>query len=354
MKNSIEILNELKTISPFLAGLEKVNVYEVPMGYFDKLEERITDFAISNSINESIFNKTNVQNVPEGYFDSLSTNILAKIKGVYLETANEELQNLSPVLFSLKENVFKVPEGYFDSLGTNILAEIKKSYPETENEELRNLPPVFLSLKKKNIFKVPEGHFDSLSTNILAKIKRLHPETANEELQNLSPVLRSLKKENVFKVPEGYFENLAGTVTSKIKPATAKVIVMKPRNVWLKIAAAAVVTGAIAISSLNIFNHSSSNQDNTGTMVAATSTVMPAYIKESFQFKTEQEVDAGIAKLSDDDIIKYLEKNGNVTDNELLMKNTDVSELPSQTDYLMDENTLNTYLDKIDEKSKTN
>ncbi len=308
MKNSVEILNELMAISPLLAGLGKVNVYAVPEGYFDKLEERITNFAISNSLNESVFNKVNVQQVPEDYFDSLSTNILAKIKKLYPVTANEELQNISPILFLLKkEDVFKVPEGYFDSLSTNILTEIKKSYAEM----------------------------------------------ADEELQNISLVLLSLQKENVFKVPSGYFENFADTVTSKLKPTTAKIITMKPRSSWLKIAAAAVVTGAIAISSLNIFNRSS-NQDNTGTMVATTSKVMPAYVKESLQFKTEQEVDAGIAKLSDDDIIKYLEKNGNVTDNELLMKNTDVSELPSQTDYLMNENTLNTYLDKINAESKTN
>lgn len=261
MTNSTEILNELKAISPLLAGLEKVNVYQVPVGYFDKLEERIASFAILNSSNQSLLNKTNAQQVPEGYFDSLST-------------------------------------------------------------------------------------------NILAKIKKLYPETADEELQNF-PMLLSLKKENVFKVPAGYFENFSETVTGKIKPATAKVIIMKSRSSWLKIAAAAVVTGAIAITSLNIFNRSS-NQDNAGTQVAATSSVMPAFIKEAFQFKTEQEVDAGIAKLSDDDIIKYLEKNGNVMDNELLMKNTDVSELPSQSDYLLDENTLNSYLDKIDAESKTN
>ena len=53
-------------------------------------------------------------------------------------------------------------------------------------------------------------------------------------------------------------------------------------------------------------------------------------------------------KLSDDDIIKYLEKNGNIMDNELLTNNTDVSEMPNQDDYLNDENTLNQYLDKID------
>ncbi len=262
MKNSTEILNELLAISPLLAEMDKVNVYRVSVGYFDKLEERIATFAISNNINEFVVDKTNIQ-------------------------------------------------------------------------------------------KVPEGYFDSLSTNILAKIKKLYPESVDEELQNLSSILLSLKNENVFKVPAGYFENFSKSVVSKIKPATAKIIVMKPRSSWLKIAAAAVITGIIAISSLSIFNRSS-NQDNPKTLIASTSTGMPAYITESFQFKTAQQVDDGIAKLSDDDIIKYLEKNGNVMDNELLLKNTDESGLPSQTDYLIDENTLNSYLDKIDEESKTN
>ena len=35
-------------------------------------------------------------------------------------------------------------------------------------------------------------------------------------------------------------------------------------------------------------------------------------------------------------------------DNELLTNDIDVSEMPNQADYLNDENTLNTYLDKID------
>lgn len=354
MKNSVEILNELKTISPILAGLEKVNVYAIPEGYFNNLEDRITNFAISNSIDESSISRTTVQRVPEGYFDSLSTNILAKIRQLHPETVDKELQNDAPTLSSLQtENVFKVPADYFASLSTNILAKINNQYVETAKEELQKLSTVLFSLQKENVFKVSADYFASLSTNVLSVLQKENHETAIEELQNLSPVLLSLKKENVFKVPEGYFENFAGAVTSEIKPVTAKVIVMKPRNSWLKIAAAAVVTGAIAISSLNIFNHSS-NQDNTGALVAANSTVIPPYIKESFQFKNEQEVDAGIAKLSDDDIIKYLEKNGNVMDNDLLMKNTDVSELPSQTDYLMNENTLNTYLDKIDAESKTN
>ncbi len=113
----------------------------------------------------------------------------------------------------------------------------------------------------------------------------------------------------------------------------------------MKIAAAAVVTGVIAFTSLQLFNNSPNS--NTSKPIAA-STAIPNYVKESFQFKTVEQLDNGIAKLSDDEIIKYLEKNGNVMDNELLLSNTDVNELPAQTEYLLDVNTLNSYLDKIE------
>ncbi len=301
MNNSHEILNELKEVAPLIAGMEKINVFQVPEGYFNNLSEHLSSFAIFNTQDEFVFNKTNLQKVPDGYFDTLSTNILAKIKQLYPETANEELRNISQMLYLLKN---------------------------------------------ENVFTVPEGYFDFLSTNISSKIKRLYPETGDEELRNLSPLLYSLKNVNVFTVPEGYFEYSAIDILRKVKPVSAKIVAMKPHNSWLKIAVAAAVTGIIAISSLQIFNNSSNHQ-NPPTEIAG-------YVKESFQFKTEQQLDAGIAKLSDDDIIKYLENTGSVLDNDVLLNNIDVTELPAQADYLNDENTLNSYLDKIDQKQNSN
>ena len=247
MNPSPEILNELKAISPLLAGLEKINVFRVPEGYFNELHLRIADYArLNNTSAVDNINKRNLQEVPPGYFDTLSDSILAKVKAAYPESAKEELRKLSPLLYALKGNVFSVPDGYFESF--------------------------------------------------------------------------------------------AGDVVERLKPKPAKIITMKKGNSWWKYAAAAVVTGAIAVFSLQIFN------TNTGNSVSG----LPDYVKASFQYKTEDDLNAGIAKLSDDDIIKYLEKNGNIMDNELLTNNTDVSEMPSQTDYLTDENTLNTYLNKID------
>ncbi|MDQ6844561.1 MAG: hypothetical protein M3Z92_09445 [Bacteroidota bacterium] len=306
MTNSTEILNELMGISPLLAGLEKVNVFQVPEGYFDKLDERLFNFALANTNDDLFINKGNPQYVPEGYFDSLSTNILAKIRKLNPEVVTEESASLSPLLYSLKD---------------------------------------------KTVFKVPEGYFDSLGSNVLAKIKESNVETSKEELQNLSPLLYSLKDENVFKVPEGYFENFAGDLINKLQPSKAKIVVMRPRNTWMKIAAAAVITGIIAISSLRIFNNSS-NINNSNPLLTASADV-PRDVNDSYKFKTEEQLDAGIARLSDDEIIKYLERNGNVMDNELLLNNTDVSELPSESDYLYDENTLNSYLGKIVEKGKS-
>ncbi|MGH2566043.1 MAG: hypothetical protein ACRDE5_16110, partial [Ginsengibacter sp.] len=103
------------------------------------------------------------------------------------------------------------------------------------------------------------------------------------------------------------------------------------------------ITGIITITSFQLFKGSSHNNNPS----------LPDYIQASFQYKTEADVNAGIAKLDDADIAKYLEKNGNVLDNELLINNTDVSELPSSTDYLNDENTLNEYLDKINNSNVT-
>jgi len=343
MKNSPEILNELMAISSLLAGMEKVNVFSVPEGYFNELQLRITNYAIlNNSSPAENINKRNLQRVPEGYFDTLSDSVLAKVKATYSGNAGEELRNLSPVLYSLKgENVFTVPAGYFDNSCDSFLAKVKVIYPESAEEEIRNLSPMLYSLKGENVFKIHADYFDNFSDSVLANMKSVYTANAEEELRNLSPMLYGLKGENVFTVPAGYFESLAENVTEKLKPAPAKIVTMKRRTSWLKYAVAAVVTGIITITSFQLFRGSSHNSSNQFA-------TLPSYFKASFQYKTEADLNAGIAKLDDADIAKYLEKNGNVLDNELLINNTDVSELPSSIDYLNDENTLNEYLDKID------
>jgi hypothetical protein len=239
----------------------------------------------------------------------------------------KELQGISPMLAQMqKVNVFEAPDGYFNMLAEKIITRILLEEKDSFN------------FNKKEIQQVPEGYFDSLSDTILSKIKKEEAENNEEDFQKSFPVLYSLKDKNVFTVPENYFEGLSHQVINKIKShQPAKVISMNTK--WWKYAAAAIITGVIVIGSLQLFNNSRDRDQ------------IPSYVESSFQYKTPEQVDEGIASLSDDEIIKYLEKYGSIMDNDLLIKDVDVKELPATEDYLIDENTLNNYLEKIDDQS---
>ena len=235
-----------------------------------------------------------------------------------------ELKEISPSLAKMdRNNPFSVPEGYFSALSDRLLINTK-IYAEQADTSI-------------NSARVPEGYFNTLSSQILNKIK--NQDTSVEEF----PLLSSLKDKNVFSVPEGYFESLSDRVLSKIAHKPAKVISIKS---WMKYAAAAVVAGVMAITGLQIYNGGSANHQ------VASNDKLPAYIQSSFQYKTPEQVDQGIASLTDDQIANYLEKHGSIMDNDLLIKDVNVDELPATTDYLNDENTLGDYLDKIDNPSK--
>ena len=197
MENRIDILNELKKLSPLIAGLEKVNVFTVPIGYFEKLEENV-------------------------------------LMGVKVETG--------VLLNSItNQTSMQVPLGYFESLSDNILNKIKLQ----ETEGVKELSPMLYNIKKENVFTVPQDYFESVSSNILSKIK--DGATTARELKELSPLLFSIQNQNVFTVPQNYFESLSDKILIKIKPQLAKVVTMQRRTAAiLKYAVAAVFMGVMA------------------------------------------------------------------------------------------------------------
>ncbi|HSV10131.1 MAG TPA: hypothetical protein VLI68_05140 [Hanamia sp.] len=231
-----------------------------------------------------------------------------------------ELKTISPLLTSLqKVNVFKVPDNYFEDLDQRISTS------------------VFLHQDEKNASqKIPAGYFDSLSDRILSKIKNENTENAIEEIKQISPALHYLKEETIFTVPENYFDNLSNEIVEKIHGKNAKIISLNFAKKWWKYAAAAVITGIIAISSLQIFNQKSDKEK-----------IAASYIQVAQQYKTPQKLEEGIASLSPDEIAKYLEKTGTALDEETLIKDTDTTNLPTTDDYLTDENALNNFLNSI-------
>ena len=121
MTNSIDILNELKALSPLLAGMEKINVFTVPPGYFENLGANILVSVKeeTGALLQSV-PVTTVAGVPDGYFESLAGDILNKIKAQ--DNAASELKALSPMLYSIQnENVYIVPQGYFETLAVKLL-----------------------------------------------------------------------------------------------------------------------------------------------------------------------------------------------------------------------------------------
>ncbi|MDB5198365.1 MAG: hypothetical protein JWO92_328 [Chitinophagaceae bacterium] len=245
---------------------------------------------------------------------------------------SDELNNISSLLAGMeKKNVFSVPEEYFNELSINIFKKINTINSEFKTDKLT----------------VPEGYFENLSSSVLNKIKSLQDDPA-QELRTLSPMLYSIQNENVFRVPAGYFRNLENDILDKVitKPPTKIIELKKRASIW-KYAAAAVVTGAIGVSSLMLFNTSKQSAAGKADDLSVSSS-----IKTASQFKNEQQVKTAIATLSDDEIIKYLEKTGTDTDNEALAAGIDENTLPAPNDYLLDEKTLDTYLNKTDKNSQ--
>lgn len=225
----------------------------------------------------------------------------------------KELQDISPILAGIeKRNVFSVPEGYFDTLTVDLLK--------------------VADTRGKAGFTVPLGYFENLTSNILNKIKAV--DDPAQELRELSPMLYSVQNENVFTVPSGYFNQLEDAILENVLPKQAKVVSIKKNFVW-KYAVAAVMTGVIGLSSLMIFTKSEN--------ISRTENIT-SYTELAAQFKNESQINDGIAKLSDDEIIGFLETTTNVADNETLTQGIEDKELPAENEYLINEQTLQTYL----------
>jgi uncharacterized protein YihD (DUF1040 family) len=299
MNNSIDILNELKELSPLIAGMEKVNVFTVPAGYFE----------------------------------SLGNTVLLSLK----EETGEVLQSIS------NNSTMQVPQGYFESLADNILNKIKAG--ENATTEKEELSPLLNKIPHTNVFAVPDGYFENLADSILNKATA--PENAITELKELSPMLYSIQNKNVFTVPQGYFESLTANILDKVKPQAAKVVRMSSRRITtiLKYAVAAVFTGVMALGVFKFTNNGSGgNGKNSDDPIVAVGR----------QIAKENKFDEELSKVSDADIIKYLQANGSDVDVAVVANTVDENELPTQEDYLTDDKALDKYLDNIDLKDLKN
>ena len=374
-----DILIELETLSPVLAGLPKSNVFEVPKGYFETLSGTIL-ICIRDTVEMVDPYKTN--DIPQGYFDNLSSSILNKIKAQQNNNGTEEI--ISPLLQSLQpNNIFEVPDGYFDNLISSVLHTIKAQHIGDKEEEISplfqgvqhknvfeapqgyfenlptsiinkikdslvdSLPFVLADARNINVFEVPDGYFETLSSSIIEKATQQQDINALEEIATLSPLLYSLQRTNVFEVPDGYFKNTTAKLLQATKPAPAKVIGMPKRSIFIKLGVAAIITGAMA---LGIYKYMGGQLTSKGTVQIAqvnNSTKLDSSIAKGKSMDGLQ-FDAALDNLSKDDITSYLEKNGSDVDLALLTASVDENAVPDKNDYLLDDKTLENYLIKLE------
>lgn len=190
MENRIDILNELKELSPFIAGMEKVNVFTVPEGYFENLSADILiGIAGEKSIHIDSISNPATGDVPQGYFDNLADTILSKIKVMETENASDELKAFSPMLYSIQnENVFEVPKGYFERLSDQVLNRVQPQHQKVIVMRKRSIAlfkyaiaAAFTGIMVLSVFKFTVGKKGSIDP-VIAQGTQIASENKFEEV----------------------------------------------------------------------------------------------------------------------------------------------------------------------------
>ena len=219
MENNIDILNELKGISPLLAGMEKVNVFTVPLGYFEGLGDLLLQVVKENETGIlKDLPKQSLLEVPPGYFDNLAENILNRIRSQQDKTASDELRALSPMLYSIQnENVFEVPKGYFAEFSDTILNKVQPH--QTRVVAMRRKSSLFIKyaiaaaftgVMALGVFKFSGGSFNGAG--------QVLPEYVTDGLKphNVDDELSKVADEDIIKYLQSNTENFdAQTVAIK-------------------------------------------------------------------------------------------------------------------------------------------
>jgi hypothetical protein len=261
MNQRIEILNELRSISPLLAGIGNANVFAVPGNYFEFVSDTV--MACLHEENRLLnIDGTGKDDVPEGYFNGLADAIIAKIKGEK-DMPAEELKEISALLSGIKKaNVFEVPAQYFDQVTADILL-------QTDSEQISSVPD---------------------------DVKKLQP----------------------FEVPEGYFTGFPAAVLSRVSTkAETRVVNISKRSMFIKYAAAAIITGALALGVARYINKPVVENN----AILETAQLDP--VIEKGKNMDDKKFNETLNNLSEEDIAQYLEKNGSDADIAVLISNVE-------------------------------
>ncbi|HWY36502.1 MAG TPA: hypothetical protein VNX68_17790, partial [Nitrosopumilaceae archaeon] len=135
--NRLEIQDEISEFET-LSSISKEQVFDVPLGYFERLSEK-TECKDELVPYTNLFGLKGISSfqIPENYFESLSATTLNRI------AISEELNNFTALLSIEKQHNFTVPEEYFDTLAEKV----KDKLIEAKGSRVIDLVLVFLNKK---------------------------------------------------------------------------------------------------------------------------------------------------------------------------------------------------------------
>lgn len=138
---------------------------------------------------------------------------------------------------------YEVPGGYFEGLPDAILNRIRSTRDTSAREETATLSPLLAGISREMPYAVPTGYFETLTTGLQA-ITAEDPE---------SDILLLAERQMPYEVPDGYFALLPEQILARVRRGSARVVSMgRPR--FMRMAAAAMITGIIALSGYFYFN----------------------------------------------------------------------------------------------------
>ena len=231
-----------------------------------------------------------------------------------------ELKAISAVVANVPYlNVYTIDDEYFAGIYAELKARIAAD----------------ALTSSENKFTVPQGYFENLTANILQKIKTEENEIFAETNEQ-SILVASIGNKNIFTAPKYYFEELA--FAGEEKPV-AKIIKMSRARFVFKYAAAAVITGLLGLTIINIV-------DRKDIKVAEEISVQTATaINDAQKIIKTGTFDKELESISDKDIEQYLQQDGQDVNAALVAASTDdETTLPEAAEYLLDENALDNYL----------
>jgi hypothetical protein len=219
----------------------------------------------------------------------------------------QELNELESFLSSYSASMpYTAPANYFDGLSEQIMRRIKALEAATPQEELEILSPFLASLHKTTPYRVNPGYFDELADKLRFTVEE---ESAGSEIETLSPLLSGLKKQVPYSVPAGYFDQLA-TGKPQERQNRGKLVSLTSHK-WFRYAAAAVVTGMIAVGALLFLN------------------------RDSLSVESPEWVEKSVKKVSTDELDKFIEMTD--ADAQALAANTPSAEVSELARNISDE-----------------